>query len=126
MPDERLWYRNRRTGDLGYLEERDGKTVIHLDRIGDDDANIRPFVESDWQPEEIRRPLTCHQVAILTWESDKNLCRMLGRGHESRKEWLSLSDADRMQWMSFGPEDGGIRDRLYDAITDSLKGDTGE
>lgn len=126
MSDRRLYYRHRTTGDLGYLFELDGKQVIHLDRIGDEEANLRPFIEQQWQPEEVRRPLTRHQLAIIAWDADKSLCRMLGQGHEARKEWLSLSDAARQQWIAFGPEDGSIRDRLFDSIQKALEGDTGE
>lgn len=117
---EKLWYRNTRTGDLGYLvEEGEGKCHIHLDRFSDD--AIRPFTPGLWEPEEVRKPLTRYQCAWIAFETDKLLCRMIGKPTESKKEWLNLTDAARTQFAASGPDDGGIRDFLFDAIMQSLE-----
>lgn len=126
MTDKRLWYRHRQTGDLGYAFEHGGEQCIRLDRPGPDEINVRPFVESDWQPEEVRKPLTKHQIALLQFEADRVLCRLLGKGHEARTEWASLKDGERQDFIQFGPCDDGIRDKLFDGIKTAMEGYVGE
>lgn len=116
--DERLYYRNSRTGDLGYLVEIDGKPHIHLDRNSDD--AIRPFTGL-WQPEEARKPLTRYQCAWIAFETDRILCRMIGLPQEAKKEWLGLSDAARTEFANAGPDDGGVREALFDHIMLALE-----
>ncbi len=126
MPDARLYYRNKQTGDLGYLIDSFGKPSIRLDRGGPDDINTRPFIEGEWEPEDVRKPLTRHQVALLCFKADQELCKLIGKGHEARREWLSLSDGDRQKWVALGPDDDGIRDDMFGAIMKAMEGHAGE
>jgi len=117
-PDERVWYSHTRTGDRGFLVRRDGKDMIRLDRPGDDQA-VRKL-NSEWQTDHDYRPLTRHHVGQVTFEADKRLCWPLGLHSLGNREWLSLSDKERIAWMNQGPPDG-VRLAVWKAIVEALR-----
>lgn len=119
-PSERIYYRSAQTGDLGYIVRRGGVDKIRLDRPMEE--IVMPFNESSWTPEREFKPFTWHQVAHLAFESDKLLCRMLGLHKESRREWMNLSDKERIEFEQEGPAPSGLRAELYRAVTGALKG----
>ena len=121
---EREYYRSKTTGDLGYLVERDGKQWLKLDRSGPE--VLKEFSEHSWQREEHRAPLNRQQVGKLPREFDQLLCRALGQGQEAKKDWLAMQMEEQTEWMEFGPEDGAIRDALFDAVQGVLTEYTGE
>lgn len=116
-PDERILYRDKQTGDLGYLVRRNGQDRIRLDRPGQE--IIRKL--EDFDEENEFRPYNLHQVAVLAFESDKHLARMQGNHGDSRREWMNLREEERIRFMQHGPKGGGLRGELWSAIMDVLK-----
>lgn len=115
-PPARRWYRDKQTGQLGYMVERHGREMIKLDRPAQD--LVEPFNAGKWEPISSDRPVSRAQVARIAFEADRALCRMLALHGEARKEWLSLSDKDRIAWVANGPPaDPPLRRALHAAIT---------
>lgn len=117
-PEDREWYRSRQTGELGYKVVRDGITKIRKDRPMEDLCT--PYSEHNWKPEEERRPLTSHQLANIAFAADKEMCRFLGLHERSRKEWMSLREQEKHEWVEKGPaaekESTPERVVLYESI----------
>lgn len=120
---EKAFFRNRQTGDLGWLVEENGQKFIQLDRPN---KELRPYAEHSWKEEDPKRPLSRRQLGMLTFEYDRILCRFLGRAHQSRKEWTDLSNEQQNAWMDNGPKDGSIRERMWLAAQQELEDYTGE
>lgn len=118
-PDERIYYRSATTGDLGWIVRRDGIDKIRLDRANQE--IIRAFDEAAWIPDRDYKPFTLFQISHLAFEADKVLCRMVGLQKESKREFNMLPDKDRIEWMTNGPDTGGLRAELYEAIMGVLK-----
>lgn len=113
-PSERIYYRSAKTGNLGWLVRREGADKIRLDRAMQE--IIIPFNKDEWDEERHYKPFSRTQVSLLAFEADKLLCRMLGQHERSRKEWLSLSDKERISWMEQGPGPDGLRGEVYAAL----------
>lgn len=110
---ERVYYRDVRTGDRGYMIEADGKKCIRLDRpmhVVD-----RAYREQDWAPDRETRPLTEAQCAQVAFAADVTLCKFLGYQAQSKREWLLLPEKDRLSWVEQGPP-SGIRRELWSAV----------
>ena len=119
-PDhERVFYRHSTTGDLGWLVRRDGKDCVKYDRPAMD--IVRPFRADEWIAELEYRPLTRLQLVQVAFEADKKLCYFLGRHELSRRQWLNLSENERIRWSTNGPPDTGGRQELFQAIMASLE-----
>ena len=114
LPAERQYYRHASTGDLGWIVRRDGKDKIRLDRANQE--IVRPFDAADWTEEQEWKPFSRTQISHYAWECDKGVCRLLGLHKEAKREWLSLNDADRIEWMKLGPGPGNLRAEIYEAI----------
>lgn len=99
---ERKYYRSSVSGDLAYLVRRDGKDHIKLDRPMEDIC--RPFRPDQWIEEKSHAPLARAHIVQVAFEADKRLCPFLGLHLEARKDWLSLRDEERIQWLSDGPK----------------------
>ena len=121
-PEDREWFRNRQTGELGYKVIRDGINKIRKDRPMEDLCT--PFSDTQWKPEEERRPLTEHQLARIAFAADKEMCVFLGLHERSRQEWLSMSESAKFGWVKEGPagEDGSTPERvmLFESILEGL------
>lgn len=124
-PDQRLYYRNRQTGDLGWLVRRGGKNVIRLDRGQREE--LRDFRESsagespDWAAEHEPAKMTVSSCAKVAWAADQELCRALGLHGELVGEWLSLDEEVRIDWCKNGPGGDGPRALMFWAIMASLE-----
>lgn len=116
-PDERIWYRDKQTGDRAYFVRRNGQDRVRLDRPGQE--IIRKL--EDFDEENEFRPYNLHQVAVLAFESDKLLAKMQGNHSESKREWMSLREEERIRFMQHGPKEGGLRAELFAAIMGVLK-----
>lgn len=120
-PSERTYYRSARDGQRAYLVRRGGKDMMRLDREMEeilhpvDLANMH-----EWRPDNQVHPINTHQLAQVAFAADRELCRVLGKPVEARREWLSMKEQDRVKWMQDGPDTGDIRDDLYDAIQGTL------
>lgn len=122
MTPKRIWYRSRTTGDRGYIFQDGDKTKIRLDRPNDDVT--RTFVAGEWIEEEEVRNFTPMQLAQVAYAADRQLCSFLGLHTEAKKEWLSLREEPRIQFMKKGPQgsqSSEIRQDLYQAIMDVLQ-----
>lgn len=119
-PADRVFYYHTRTGDRGYLVERDGKEFIRYDRPGEE--ILRKFGDRDWKIDKDYRPLTKGNLAQIAFEADKKLCFFLGEHDHGKKEWLDLKDNERIDYVENGPTSSPeIRGELFDAIYDALK-----
>lgn len=117
-PDERLLYRHHQTGDLGWLVRRDGRDMIRLDRPQE---IVKPFRKEEWVEENEFKPFNLHQVAVLAFKSDCELARMQGNHKDSRREWMSMPEQKRIQFMQNGPDESTLRSELWSAIMKVLK-----
>ena len=126
-PPEREWYAHRRTGELGYIVRREGKEVIRMDR-GPHVDDTRPFKPEIWRAEHSPKDKTRMQMAMVAWWADRELLRQEGRHQEARKDWLALSDRDRIGFMDDGPNDPKcpLRHVLWSAVMATLSLNTGE
>lgn len=116
---ERVWYRSRMDGNLGYLVVRGGKSRIRLHRPNEE--IIRVFNEDDWIAEREHRPLTAAQTAQVAYEADAKLCAMLG-DYSKRHPWMNLSEEVRIKWIEKGPPaKPPIRRDLFECIMASLQ-----
>jgi hypothetical protein len=117
---ERAYYRDKDTGDLGYIVRRGGTDVIRLDRPFQE--IVATFTSSSgqplprWVPEVALKRLNDHQVGKVAFEADKQLCFSLGLHEEARKEWMNLTDKERIRFLNKGPKGDPLRRDLYQAI----------
>lgn len=118
LPAERQYYRSAETGDLGWLVRRDGKDRIRLDRAMQEIT--KPFDDGKWVEEREWKPFSRTQVSKVLFELDKDMCSLLGLHKEAKRDWLSLSDADRIAWMKEGPGPGNLRAEVYAAVSTIL------
>lgn len=117
---ERQYFRSAQTGDRGWMVRRGGKDTIKLDRKAE--VIERTFFPGDWVEESPDVPdFTAIQIAQVTFEADKALCRQMGDAKKAKREWLNLSDDQRIQWMNEGPVEPR-RKKLYAAVKKALQG----
>jgi hypothetical protein len=117
--EERLFYRSRATGDKGFIVKRDGRLYVKLDRPNQE--ILRVYAEQDWIPAFDIRPLTRMALGQVAFEADRKLCFFLGLHEKSRREWLSLSDDQRIRWIKYGPVEKERR-LLWESILKGLEG----
>jgi hypothetical protein len=118
-PHKRQYYRNAQTGDRAWLVKRDGKDMVRMDRGPVED--IRVFNEREWiEDAPAMADFTDIQIAMVTFEADKALCRQMGDAKKAKREWLNLSDQQRIKWMEDGPQETR-RKKLYLAVKKALK-----
>jgi hypothetical protein len=119
QPNERQYYRSAETGDLGWLVRRDGKDRVRLDRAMQEIT--LPFTPDRWIEEREWKPFSRLSIDRLLFEADKQLCHLLGLHMEAKRDWLSLSEEKRIEWMKTGPGPGGLRAELYLAVEGVLR-----
>ena len=121
-PSERTYYRSVRDGQRAYLVRRGGKDMMRLDREMEEILfPVNKENLQEWVADRQVHPINAYQLAQVTFAADRELCRVMGKTIESRKEWLSLKEQERVKWMEVGPDTGDIRDDLYDAMTGTLR-----
>lgn len=119
------YYRKKGSGDRGFLVRyKDGSLHMRLDRPSQE-VDI-PYRQGDWELEATVRQFNRFQVARLTYELDRELCKMLGQFGNVGREWLSMRDEDRIFWRDAGPQTHGIRQEVYDAIMAAMAPYTAE
>ena len=117
-PQEKEWYREAATGELGWLVKRGGVERIKLNRPAED--IVRPFRQGEWVPEQERRPLTIAQVAEIAFVADNRLVTFIGNPG-LKKLWWDLNDEEKIWWMEKGPSKQPQQAALYKAITDAMR-----
>lgn len=119
--DGKVWVRHRSTGDLGHIVEKGGRRYVRMDRSG---MNLREYRPLDWVVEEQRRPMTRYQLAAVSFEADRALCRSLGLRVGSGM-WESMSAETRMQWRDHGPGaasgTSNVRQTLWKSIMSGMR-----
>lgn len=120
LPHEKQWYRQGGSGgQLGWLVRRNGADRVKLDREAEEIT--LPFKAGDWVPEREHRPMTVAQLAQVAFEADRVLCFFVGLPANKKKDWVSLSDDQKIAWMDKGPTKHEIRKALYRAVSDALR-----
>lgn len=119
-PDRRTYYRNVATGDRGYMVQRHGADHIRFDRPGSDMTRL--FKTDEWVLEKQSRQIPAHEVAQVAFAADRRLCRLLGKLQESRKDWIDLSDTERVRWVKEGPRvpADSMRAQVWRAIVNAM------
>lgn len=111
---DREYYRSSQDGELGWVVDRGGVRYIQLNRPMEE--ILRPWNGgANWVPEVERRPINKAQLAKVCFEADRALCHALGIVDQSKKEWASLTDIERIRWMEKGPK-GTERGAVWLAI----------
>jgi hypothetical protein len=116
--DKRVYYRDARTGDRGWMVTREGKKAIKLDRAMHDVC--RTYKESDWILDKETRPITRAQQAQVAFGADVILCRFLGFHALGKRDWNLMKDEERIAWVKKGPS-GGVRLQLFEAVMHALR-----
>jgi len=117
---ERKFYRHSKTGDLGYLiKNKQGVPYMRYDRVNNVKA-VR-YSEMDWIEEDEHRPIPDMHLVRVAFEADRALCLILGIHTQAKKEWLDLTDSDKIAWQRKGPSRPVIRRKLYLLIMDVLR-----
>lgn len=121
---ERVHYRHHLSGDLGYLVRRDGKDCIKYDRPGHD--MVIPFTAknvNEWVPCVMTVKLTPLQRAMIAYSADKQFCHFIGAQGAARRDWMNMSESERIRYMTDGPVGPSQEERrfLFDAILETLE-----
>lgn len=111
---ERRWVRSVKSGDLAEVIVKDGKPfVVYPGRQGQADI---PFRDGDWVDEEKPRKVTEMQCAEIAWAADQKLQYFMGERVRAKKEWLALTDDERIAYTKKGPKMPVIRRILWKLI----------
>jgi hypothetical protein len=97
----------------------DGKLGVQLDRNAEKLVfPLNKRAADEWVVDE-RARLGPMQVARIAYGADREL--RMARGEYGAKEWMSLSERERMAWMQAGaPESDSDRRRLYAAVMGAM------
>lgn len=117
-PQDREYFRERGTGQLGWRVERDGKAAIRLDRVAQE---IIVPLDGNWVPDHDVKELSVAQLGQICFDADRSLCRFIGLQQNSRVAWVDLSDDQRIAWMRSGPSKHPLRKKLWEAIHGALQ-----
>jgi hypothetical protein len=112
-------FRSSKDGELGTLVIRDGKEFIRLNRPNEE--VLRPYLNGiEWIPDVERRPISKAQLASICFEADLQLCKVLGI-MPKKKNWLDLTDGERITWMEKGPVKDPERAVVWKALMTVLE-----
>lgn len=118
-PSERVYYRSTHDGQRGYMVRRNGIEAIRLDRPMEE---LIRELNDGWKRDEESYPLNPHRLAKIAFVADRELAAAIGDRIEPReREWIDLSERERIRFLNDGPDEGGIRDKLHLAIVECLK-----
>lgn len=117
MIQGRIYYRNKLSGDMGYLVETGDTKMVRID----DDLRVVPF-SAQWEKARDERKLTEHQVAQIAFEADKKLCFHLGLHKLAKRQWVDLEQTVRASWMSGKRRFEDVdRQVLYSSVFEAMK-----
>jgi hypothetical protein len=120
---DRVYYRNRDTGELAYLVRFGDKTKLRLNRPNElviVRLDLNRWFEDDHKGYDLQ-PM---QRALVALEADKALCRLLGLPVLAKRDWARLRDTERIAWLENGPDSIGdpARDRARYALWKAVMG----
>lgn len=118
QPQDRLYYREKMTGRVGFLVRREGVDVVRLEGI--EPEQTKPL-DYQWEPARKFRSLRKPNVAQIAFEADRCLCRFIQRHEHVHRKWHELSEAQRERWLERGPKDHPLRAKLFKAIQEALR-----
>lgn len=123
-PGKREYYVHLETGDRGYLVTRDGKPAIKWDRPMAKDTTHEVH---KWKKMADEVPLfSLHQIAMVAFAADKEVCRAMGQVDIAQRLWVDLGEKQRRDWMQDGPKaKTGPRRAVYQAIVAAMGGKNG-
>jgi hypothetical protein len=81
---------------------------------------VKPFRKNAWELEKQARPMSRFQATQVAFEADKRLCLILGLHDKARRDWIDLSDDQRIDWERHGPTKPLSRMTLYKAIKKAM------
>lgn len=116
---ERLYYRDIRTGDLGYMVRRNGRDLIRMDRPAQE--ILRQFSTLQFTPDNDYRPISKVIIQKIAFVADRELCRALGMHNLAAKPWDSLKQKEQVDWLENGPQHPEVRQKLYQAILKTVE-----
>jgi hypothetical protein len=116
--DARVYYRHNQTADRGYLVRREGKDAIRRDRPALDDYTFKLDEWNKEAPETAK--YSALQIAMVQFEADRKLCWALGLADLSKREWVDMTEKQRLAWIKDGPK-AASRAGLYKAIGDHMR-----
>lgn len=106
-------------GQRGHvIQMEDGRLGVQLDRVAE--KLVFPLDENNhvWAL-ETRSRLQPMQAARVAYAADREL--RMARGEYGAKDWMSMSEPDRVAWMQRGaPGTDHDRRRLYELIKELL------
>ena len=120
-PDQRQWMKHRRNGKVGWLIERNGKTLVKID-LPDPYATMK-YEPNDWELMNSEVKLPRQLVATVQWAADRALMRALGEHVAAGRDWHALTTEQRIEFMDNGPGEkhGEHRKRVWSALKKALK-----
>lgn len=117
-PSERVYYRDARSGDLGWMVRRQGQDMILLDRPNQE--LLRLYRPTDFVKDVSKRDLSALQMARVAFEADKWLRYFQGEPMALKDDWLDLREDDRIRFTNEGPV-SAKRAKLYRAVLKALE-----
>lgn len=111
-PEDRAYFREKTTGEIGYVVTRNGQEVIRLDGPVET-IRVKDF---RWEPRPTAQPLKKAWVGQVCFEADRGLARFIGMPGQVHLKWHELRDVERTRWMESGPQKNPLRRKLWQAI----------
>lgn len=114
MDAQRRWVRSAVDGQLGYLVEDGGGVRVRLDRPREE--IYKRYDPHQWPDAEDTRDLSKMQIARITYEADRAYRLACGEAASVVKDWISMKDEERIQWLKRGRAMPPVRHNLRAAI----------
>lgn len=117
-PQDRVYYRRARDGQLGWFVRQNGQDSIRLDR--NSQRIVLPYRPQEWVEDKDYRQLTRVHIGQVALAADAQLCRLLGLHELAKRQWLDMSPEQRRKWMESGPSGSAEREALWTAIMEAM------
>lgn len=115
---ERLYVRNRMTGERGYLVEDRGTVYV---RLASAHGQERRYERHEWIDDIKLKPLTRMNVAEAAFAAERIICKAKGLHQESKRDWAGLTTEQRIEYKLKGPKTADPERRLvWEGITKLL------
>lgn len=122
-PHKREYFTHAVTGDRAYKVIREGRWCVRWDRPND--PSFRVFKPDDWVPLRQAHPISDAHAGQIAHAADRQLCISIGLHGAAEKDWLSLSEEQRIAWMRVGPQRNPLRKALWEAVMSALAPEMG-
>lgn len=119
-PAERTYFRHQQSGERGWMVRRNGVEMVRRDLPN---MEICKRLDHNWVIDRETRPLSHVQVCQVALAADRQLCVALGLHAEGKRQWIDMTDAQRIKLMHQGPGGHQARGRLWAAVLEALRGE---